>query len=299
MPRVLVVDDSPLDRHRAGGLLKKHDELEPVFAASAEEALRLAGEMAIDVVVTDLQMPGMDGLGLVEALRLAHPRVPVVLMTAHGSEEIAVLALQRGAASYVPKRNLARDLVDTVTSVLEVAREAQGAQAVVEVLERIEARYVLGTSLLPIGPLVRHLERELVALRLVATEDLVQIGVALREALVNAIEHGSLELESAQKEADPAGYVALGDTRRRLAPYKDRKVTVSVITTPQEVRVTVQDEGPGFDPKSLPDPEDPSNLERAYGRGLLLIRTFMDEVLHNPQGNGVTLVKRARCPAEV
>jgi CheY-like chemotaxis protein/anti-sigma regulatory factor (Ser/Thr protein kinase) len=293
MARVLVVDDSPLDRHRAGGLLKKHGDLEPVFATGGEDALRIAAATPVDVVVTDLQMPGMDGLALVEALRAAHPRLPVVLMTAHGSEEIAVRALQGGASSYVPKRNLARDLVDTVTSVLEVAREAQGALTARGVLERIEARYVLGTSIEPIGPLVRHLERDLVALRLVLPQDLVQVGVALREALVNAVEHGSLELDSAQKESDPQGYTALGHTRRALAPYRDRKVRVTVTTTDSAVRFQIRDEGPGFDPKTLPDPEDLANLERAYGRGLLLIRTFMDEVHHNAEGNEITLVKHA------
>ena len=54
----------------------------------------------------------------------------------------------------------------------------------------------------------------------------------------------------------------------------------------------VRDEGPGFDPATLPDPTDPSNLERVGGRGLLLIRTFMDEVRHNESGNEITFVKR-------
>lgn len=56
----------------------------------------------------------------------------------------------------------------------------------------------------------------------------------------------------------------------------------------------IRDEGPGFDSTSLPDPTDPVNLEKVSGRGLLLIRTFMDEVRHNPKGNEIVLVKRRR-----
>ena len=55
----------------------------------------------------------------------------------------------------------------------------------------------------------------------------------------------------------------------------------------------IRDEGPGFDPTKLPDPTDPANMEKASGRGLLLIRTFMEEVRHNDQGNEITMVWRS------
>ena len=74
------------------------------------------------MVLTDLNMPEMNGLQLVEAARGDFPAVPVVLMTALGSEEIAVEALQKGAASYVPKRNLAQDIADTLDRVVAVAQ---------------------------------------------------------------------------------------------------------------------------------------------------------------------------------
>ncbi len=54
----------------------------------------------------------------------------------------------------------------------------------------------------------------------------------------------------------------------------------------------IRDEGQGFDLASLPDPTLPQNLERRTGRGLFLIRTFMDEVRHNAVGNEITMVKR-------
>ena len=56
----------------------------------------------------------------------------------------------------------------------------------------------------------------------------------------------------------------------------------------------IRDDGPGFDLNSLPDPTDPENLLKPSGRGLLLIRTFMDEVSHNSTGNQITLVRRRR-----
>ena len=58
----------------------------------------------------------------------------------------------------------------------------------------------------------------------------------------------------------------------------------------------MRDEGSGFDPGALPDPLDPENLEKASGRGVLLMRAFMDDVRYNDAGNEVTLVLRRKSP---
>ena len=81
------------------------------------------------VVLTDLTMPEMDGIELVRRVRLLHPHIPVILMTAYGSEEVAMEALRAGAANYIPKRLLARDLVQTLRKILSIiaARQERGA----------------------------------------------------------------------------------------------------------------------------------------------------------------------------
>jgi len=58
------------------------------------------------------------------------------------------------------------------------------------------------------------------------------------------------------------------------------------------VTFIVRDEGPGFDPSALPDPTDPENLLKPCGRGVMLIRTFMDQVNFSAKGNEITMVKR-------
>ena len=104
MATVLVVDDNPVDRHLAGALLAKRPEMKVLFAENGRDALALLEERCPDLVLTDLHMPEMDGLELVVEVRKNFPLVPIILMTAFGSEEIAIQALQKGAASYVPKR---------------------------------------------------------------------------------------------------------------------------------------------------------------------------------------------------
>ena len=110
---ILIVDDSPLERRFVGNLVEQRLGLPVAYAANGFEALKMLKCGLPAAVLTDLQMPKMDGLELVDHIRVNYPLVPVVLMTAYGSEEIAIQALQAGAASYVPKRSLDRDLAET------------------------------------------------------------------------------------------------------------------------------------------------------------------------------------------
>jgi anti-sigma regulatory factor (Ser/Thr protein kinase) len=119
-----------------------------------------------------------------------------------------------------------------------------------------------------------------------------RVAVALTEALVNGIQHGNLELDSRLRQEDEASYDRTAAFRRRRPPYRDRRLHVLARLSPAEAVYVIRDEGPGFDPSALPDPTAPAQLERTTGRGLLLIRAYMDEVAFNRAGNQITLTKR-------
>jgi serine/threonine-protein kinase RsbW len=91
--------------------------------------------------------------------------------------------------------------------------------------------------------------------------------LVLEEVIVNAIKHGNRN--------DPA-----------------KSVRVHWEVSPERVLVEVEDEGPGFNPASVPDPTAPENLERPGGRGLLLIRAYTSWVAYNDRGNRVTVCKQ-------
>jgi CheY-like chemotaxis protein len=285
---ILVVDDSPIDRRLASGLLTRAG-FTTRLAENGHEALVLLERERSELVVTDLQMPEMDGLELVEAIRSRYPDIPVILMTANGSEDIAVRALQKGAASFVPKRDLARSLAETIRSILSVRDFDEGP---LSVRSQASTRWDLGNDLAEVTPVVSVLETHLARIALVDETSRIQISVALREAIVNAMLHGNLGLSSSLKEDDPDAHDKLAEERRKVSPYRERRVRVTATETPEAVTYVVSDDGPGFDLSTVPDPTDPANLERTSGRGLFLIRTFMDDVTHTDGGRTITMVKR-------
>lgn len=291
MKSVLVVDDSAVDRKLAGGVLQQI-ELQVRFAENGREALELIEQSAPDLILTDLVMPEIDGLELVEQVRIRHPGMPVILMTAHGSEEAAVTALQKGAASYVPKKNLGRDLDETVQNVLSLASKQRAESQILQNLTAVELQFELGHDLSELRPLILHMQGHLRQLKVCDESDVVRISTALQEALVNAIEHGNLELDSTLRERRDDAYAELGAERREQSPYKDRKVHLTVRISRDQADWIIRDEGNGFAPDTLPDPTDPENLQRVGGRGLLLIRTFMDDVSFNARANEIRMTKR-------
>ena len=293
MPTALIVDDSKVDQRLAGKLIEAAPSLgvTVAYADDGKQALQAIAQETPRIVITDLQMPEMDGLELTTAIRKTHPNVPVILMTAHGSEEIAAEALRIGAASSVPKKNLAEDLATTVEHVLELAGAANDIEALTPFKLNIETTFTLGPDSSIIHPVIRYLRHETARLRLCDETAAVRVGVALSEAITNAIDHGNLEVDSKLHEQDADAFYKLLNERRNAEPYKSRTVTVHAHFTPQRAVFTINDQGKGFNAESIPDPTEAENLGKIRGRGVMLMRMFMDHVSYDNNGTQVTLVK--------
>lgn len=291
MPNILVVDDSLTDRRLAVGLLEKLPGAVVFEAQDGRDALRQCELHLPDLVVSDVMMPSMNGLELVAAVKEQYPLVPIIIMTSLGSEEIAAQALQKGAASYVPKRVLAQDLPEVAERTLATAAETRNQSRLLHRMTRREMTFELETDLTLVCAVSSFLRHDAQHNRLFAKNECLRVGVAIEEALLNAYFHGNLEISSDLRETDYKAYNNLAKQRVRESPYKERKIEVKVAVSATQVIYTVRDEGPGFDPARLPDPTDPKNLDRPCGRGLLLMRTFMDNVIYNDAGNEVTLFK--------
>jgi CheY-like chemotaxis protein len=264
------------------------------LCANGRDALQSIRRQPPDLVVTDFKMAEMDGLELTEMLRSEQPALPVIVISESDSAEAAVQAFYKGAASYVPKRNLDQELVTTIDDVLDLATAQRHQEWILECLTQTECQFVLDNNPDLIPPLIDYLQQNLRRLKLCDEGGLMRIAVAINEALTNAIYHGNLNVGSDLREQDEEGYFELIKQRRSQPPYCNRRVYLSARESGAEAVYVVRDEGGGFDPARIPDPTAPANLTKATGRGLLLIHAFMDKVVYNDVGNQVMMIKRRK-----
>ncbi len=295
MARILLVEDSRTQAAEISMLLRAadHEVHQAVDGRCALE--RLAGD-PIDVVVTDLEMPELNGLQLVEAMRIDYPHVPAILITSRGSEELASQALRQGAASYVPKSHLKAMLADTIANVMGVMAADASYAKLIQTLTHNSFKFRLPNDPELISPLVGLVTQVVAGMQLLPGMELVRYGSAVEHAIANAMFRGNLEL-SRQETPSVRGAIYNDETssaiQQRLTqpPYRDRVVHVLAQTDERSVCVCVTDEGPGFDPSAFPGVDDPESLDESSGRGLVLMRSFTDELTFNDRGNEVTLIK--------
>ncbi|MDD3469470.1 MAG: ATP-binding protein [Thermoguttaceae bacterium] len=300
MPDILIVDDSPQDQRLLESILREDPNITVYCAASGREALNTIHEHLPTLILTDLlaeaKSPEINGAELLEAIQDDYPQIPVILVTSPLNEDAALHALQRGATYFVPKRLAEVELLRTVHNVLLAVQKRSFEAKLLGCVTHSRTVFAIDSDPRLVDSLVAHLQARISALQFCDGREVMRIGVAIQEALTNSLYHGNLEISSDLRGIDDEAYGELIAERLKQSPYKDRKLYVRAQVTPDRLEIRVEDEGPGFDPSSAPDPDDPTSLDRSHGRGILLMRTFMDEVLYNATGNIVTLRKRRLKP---
>jgi len=124
---ILCIDDDMVVRTRLGEVLA-YNEYKPVFAANAEEALRLSSREDVCLIVLDIDLSGENGLALLPYLRHNHPNVPIVLYTALQHDESQVASFfEQGASGYVRKAEPMKELLEVIRMALN-SRPAEPQQ---------------------------------------------------------------------------------------------------------------------------------------------------------------------------
>ncbi len=273
---LLVVDDEPglLEVFRAQLEHLGHTVLACPSGGEAVEHLR--SDAPLDAVWTDLEMPGVDGFEVLRQARVCRPGIPAMVVSGHGERQHILGALRAGAVNFLLKPFRPQDLEEAlgrIEEVIERRRKELGAWRSLE-SSRLEfaipARIGAANAL---GKLLRQHFRGLVS-----EGEAQGIHVAVNELLYNAVEHGSLGITQREK----AEALAAGEWRELLRAREEapgaqaRRVHVVLEARRGKfIRVTVQDEGEGFDHSMLPDPSEPENLLLPSGRGIFLARLHL------------------------
>jgi CheY-like chemotaxis protein len=288
---ILVVDDSRLDRRLTEECLRRAGyTVTP--AGDAREALERMQLHPIDLIVTDVTMPDVDGFELLRQIKARDAALPVILVTSGGSEATVTEALRAGADDYVSKSQFPEQLPPAVERLLEIAHDARRRRQTESWITRQHVSYELTNDRRQVTGIVRRLCEYGLQMGCLDAKDEIRVSVALEEALLNAIIHGNLEVSSKLREEEGDAFERLISLRQADDYYARRRVHIDCEVTRDEVRYSIADDGPGFDVRKLPDPRDPERLLLASGRGVLMMRAFMDEVEYNDRGNLVRLVKR-------
>ena len=145
--KVLVVDDEPAVVTSLQKVLVR-EGLTVLTASNGRQALEVVRDEAVAVVITDFQMPEMSGLDLLRSLKAITPETEVILITAHGTIEMAVNAMKQGAYDFVVKPFKRHDIVRGVRRALEKQRLVlENRQLRAELDRTLGHRQIIGQSL--------------------------------------------------------------------------------------------------------------------------------------------------------
>jgi CheY-like chemotaxis protein len=272
--RLLMVDDDP-SMHDLVQAMLQGTEWEVDSAQDGEQALERVKTGAYDLVLTDILMPGMDGLTLLSRLRERHPDTRVVVMTIKNTADHILGSLRREAAGYVSKPFTREALIMSLRDALASPLDKDDIQVLSDrpqwISLQIRCKVATADRL---TQFVRELPSDL------NQDDREQVATAFRELLMNAIEHGG-----------------------HLDPQKT--VDLSYIRTARTIVYYIRDPGEGFSPDKLDHaaaantPDQPfRHVElrqqmgiRPGGFGMLMAKNFADELIYSSKGNEVILIK--------
>lgn len=164
--RVLIVDDHPVLRDGVAAILGNQSDMEAVGEArDGAEAVERFRALRPDVTLMDLQMPGMNGVDAILAIRAEHPNARIIVLTTYAGDAQAVRALKAGAAGYLLKSSLRTELIDAIRDVhrgqRHVHREVADEIALHVVDETLTPREVAILQLVSVGKANKQVAAEL------------------------------------------------------------------------------------------------------------------------------------------
>jgi CheY-like chemotaxis protein/anti-sigma regulatory factor (Ser/Thr protein kinase) len=274
-PRTLLLVDDDSSIHQLVQAMLQDSRWEIDCASNGDEALQRLQSRRYDLILTDILMPGMDGLTLLSNLRNRYPDARVVVMTLKNTPEHVLGSLRRDATGYISKPFSRDGLMATLENALSASPAAHDIKVLSDrphwISLQISCKLATADHL---TQFVRELPSDL------EPSEREQIATAFRELLMNAIEHGG--------HLDP-----------------EKTVDLSYIRTARSIVYYIRDPGEGFSLDKLEhaatsnSPDEPfHHMEvrqkmriRPGGFGLLMTKNFADELMYSAKGNEVILIK--------
>lgn len=258
---ILIIDDEEKIRSVLSKIVDQLD-LIPLTARDGLEALNLLQSEKIDLIITDLMMPQMDGLTFIVKSREINPKIPIAVISGYGDVKNATLALTRGAFNFITKPFTIKEVENIIRKGLRLRELSLGTDKLLQnVKNRTEIIIPSYPHLLPSAIFYTIKECQW---RGIDNENLLNtISVCTDEILTNALVHGN--------GGDPK-----------------KNISITLNYDAEKFTLTVKDEGKGFDVKNFSQQLKENHLDIPSKRGLFIVEYLMDEVSFNAKGNQIT-----------
>ena len=258
---ILIIDDEEKIRSVLSKIVDQLD-LIPLTARDGLEALNLLQSEKIDLIITDLMMPQMDGLTFIVKSREINPKIPIAAISGYGDVKNATLALTRGAFNFITKPFTIKEVENIIRKGLRLRELSLGTDKLLQnVKNRTEITIPSYPHLLPSAIFYTIKECQW---RGIDNENLLNnISVCIDEILTNALVHGN--------GGDPK-----------------KNISITLNYDAEKFTLTVKDEGKGFDVKNFSQQLKENHLDIPSKRGLFIVEYLMDEVSFNAKGNQIT-----------
>ncbi len=260
---ILIIDDDESILRLLSKFLKSEGH-RVVTEINGSDAIEIFKKESFDLVITDMYMPDLDGLDIIMNLKDINQNTPIIVLTAAGSISNVVQSLKLGAFNYMIKPvniNEVRDIIQKAFLAGAVSRQQKNFYTFLQ----------SAVSVFKIKSAVEHLEEISYYLNnmliFYGFSSNWQIQLALTEAFTNAVCHGN-------------------------GSSPDKFVICEIIFTKEDVKITIEDEGEGFQVPDLKNYKLNDDIYAGSGRGIFLINSYMDHIEFNEKGNKIIMSKK-------
>jgi len=230
---------------------------------------------------------------IISRIRRVNPKIGIIIITSKITKAVSLTALNNSVYSLIKAEDIAETLIPTLIFFYKTLNRKELAKEVIRFIKNVKLEYVIPNSLKYISMLTDHLVRDLTVIGLVNSKKAGEVRIGLQEIIINAIEHGNLEISFGEKSK----FLEKGEDIEEVIEkysikdeFRERKVTIKYQLTDKKAVYRISDEGRGFDWQYHMETIDhEKNVLLEHGRGIFLALKYFDKVSFNKKGNEVVL----------
>jgi YesN/AraC family two-component response regulator len=290
MKKILIVDDEYTVRDVLNMALSKNGYI--VYEAeNGKQGVQMFIDCVPDIVLTDVEMPGISGIEVTKKIKETQSDADVVIMTGYGSEKLVIEAIRAGATNYLKKPVSFDELYNILDHLIYKQENRKRFEVIKEGVIFEKKTVTFNNDITKVWGIVNQILYNIPAFLGERTIEGLKLG--LYEIIVNAIEHGNLGITAKEKEESLKNN-SLSDlmsSRLNMARENKKNVTIHSLFEDNKLTIEIIDQGAGFNHKELESLSDSETIMGIHGRGIVLTSLYYDNLKFDGKGNRVILEK--------